>query len=83
MMEEYTVKTCKILTNLIMDYWSECVSKNSKADFKVNELIENFAESCGRYEKVFDYDVALTVSFLTNAQKRNLYKQLLNSGIND
>ena len=46
-----------------MDYWNECVSKNSEADFKVNELIENFAESCGRYEKVYDYDVALTVSF--------------------
>lgn len=77
------MKTCDKLVFLIMDYWTKCVSKNSEADFKVNELIENFAESCGRYEKVFDYDVALTVSFLTNAQKRRLYKQLLNSGIND
>ena len=77
------MKTCEILTSRIMNYWTASISKNSEADFKVNELIENFAESCGRYEKVYDYDVALTVSFLTNSQKRNLYKQLLNSGIND
>ena len=50
MMEEYTVKTCKILTNLIMDYWTKCVSKNLEADFKVNDLIENFAETCQSYE---------------------------------
>ena len=77
------MKTCDKLVSLIMDYWTKCVSKNSKADFKVNDLIEKFAESCGRCEKVYDYDVTLTVSFLTNAQKRKLYKQLLNSGIND
>ena len=71
------------LVFLIMDYWTKCVSKNLEADFKVNDLIENFAETCGRYEEVFDCDVALTVSFLTNAQKRKLYKQLLNSEIND
>ena len=77
------MKSCDKLVSLIMDYWTKCVSKNSEADFKVNELIENFSESCGRREKVYDYDVTLTVSFLTNAQKRKLYKQLLNSGIND
>ena len=77
------MKTCDKLVFLIMDYWTKCVSKNSEADFKVNDLIENFAETCGRYKEVFDCDVALTVSFLTNAQKRKLYKQLLNSGIND
>ena len=77
------MKTCDKLVFLIMDYWTKCVSKNLEADFKVNDLIENFAESCGRCEKVYDYDVALTVSFLTNAQKRRLYKQLLNSGIDN
>ena len=77
------MKACEILTSLIMNYWTASISKKSEADFKVNELIENIAESCGRYEKVYDYDVALTVSFLTNAQKRKLYKQLLNSGIDN
>ena len=77
------MKTCDKLVSLIMDYWTKCVSKNSEADFKVNDLIENFAESCGIREKVYDYDVTLTVSFLTNSQKRKLYNQLLNSGIND
>ena len=77
------MKTCDKLVSLIMEYWTKCVSKNSEADFKVNDLIENFAESCERREKVYDYDVTLTVSFLTNAQKRKLYKQLLNSGINN
>lgn len=77
------MKTCDKLVSLIMDYWTKCVSKNSDADFKVNDLIENFTESCGRSEKVYNCDVTLTVSFLTNSQKRKLYKQLLNSGIND
>ena len=77
------MKSCDKLVSFIMDYWTKCVSKNSEADFKVNELIENFSESYRRCEKVYDYDVTLTVSFLTNSQKRNLYKQLLNSGIND
>ena len=77
------MKTCDKLVSLIMDYWTKCVSKNAESDFKVNDLIENFSESCGRCEKVYDYDVTLTVSFLTNSQKRNLDKQLLNSGIND
>ena len=77
------MKTCDKLVFLIMDYWTKCVSKNLEADFKVNDLIENFAETCGRYEEVFDCDVALTVSFLTNAQKRKLYKQLLNIGIDN
>ena len=77
------MKSCDKLVSLIMNYWTKCVSKNSEADFKVNDLIENFAEICGRREKVYDYDVILTVSFLTNAQKRKLYKQLLSSGIND
>ena len=77
------MKTCDKLVFLIMDYWTKCVSKNSEADFKVNDLIENFAETCGRYEEVFDCDVALTVRSLTDAQKRKLYKQLLNSGMND
>ena len=77
------MKTCDKLVFLIMDYWTKCVSKNSEADFKVNDLIENFAETCGRYEEVFDCDVALTGRILTNAQQRKLYKQLLNSGIDN
>ena len=75
------MKTCDKLVSLIMDYWYKCISKNGASDFKVNNLIECFAENCGVYEGVYDYNVELTVRFLTNSQKRKLYKQLVNSGI--
>ena len=75
------MKTCDKLTALIMDYWNKCVSKGFKADYEVNKLVDDFAEFCGVYEKNFDYDVTVTVNFLTNSQKRKLYKMLLNSRI--
>lgn len=75
------MKTCDKLTNLIMDYWYECIFKGTKADREVNDLIENFALSCGVCEENFDNDVESTVRFLTNSQKRRLHKMLTNSKI--
>lgn len=51
------MKTCDKLVSLIMDYWYKCISKNGVSDFKVNNLIECFAENCGVYEGAYNYDV--------------------------
>lgn len=69
------------LGSSIMEYWFGCISKkNDKyADGDINELLEEFVHNCKVSYHSDDLD--RTVLNLTNSQKRDLYKTMLNSGI--
>lgn len=64
-----------------MEYWFSCISKENdrKADSNINDLLENFVKDCNVSYHYDDLD--RTVLNLTNSQKRDLYKTMLNSGI--
>lgn len=69
------------LVKEIMEYWSKCIlKKNDKyADIDINDLLETFVIDCKvSYDPA---DLNRTVSNLTNAQKRKLYRKMLDSGI--
>ena len=70
-----------ILKSKIMEYWFNCISKENdrKADGDINDLLENFVKDCN-VSYYYD-DLDRTVLNLTNSQKRDLYKTMLNSGI--
>ncbi len=78
-MEKRTTEL-KLLEN-IMNYWWECISKKNDryADGDINDLLENFVLNCNVSYHSDDLD--RTVLNLTNSQKRNLYRTMLNSGI--
>lgn len=65
----------------IMEYWFKCISKKNDryADGDINELLEEFVRDCKVSYHSDDLD--RTVLNLTNSQKRDLYKTMLNSGI--
>lgn len=77
------MKTVNDLTGKIMAYWELCAYQNSKADFAINHLVNNFASLCGINQDKLNNRVDLTVNALTNSQKRKLYKMMLDSGIKD
>lgn len=77
------MKTVNDLTEKIMQYWESCVYQNSKADFAINHLVNNFTSSCGINQKKLNNRVDLAVNALTNSQKRKLYKLMFDSGIKD
>ena len=70
----------ELLTS-IMNYWERAINKDGNADFKVNELIDKFALSCGIDERKLDADVFITVSNMTATQKRKLWNMLQESNI--
>ena len=71
----------KRLLKNIMKYWERCIGENCKSDYDVNNLIDNFALSCGIDERKLEGDVYLTVSNMTASQKRKLWNELLTSNI--
>ena len=73
--------TEKKLVKQIMDYWMECAYRDCESDFAINDLVEQYALSCGIQESKLEYRIDITVSNMTNSQKRKLYKLMLESGI--
>lgn len=71
------------LINQIMEYWELCAYSDSKSDFAINKLVDDFALSCGIDEEKLEADVLLTVRNMTNSQKRKLYKLMCTSGIRE
>ena len=71
----------KQLLESIMKYWDKCINTSGEADYEVNNLIYNFALSCGIDEEKLQGDVYITVSNMTASQKRKLWNKLLISNI--
>ena len=69
------------LYNLIMEYWSECAYSNFEKDFLINDLLYDYALSCGIDEEKLQNDISVTVRNMTNSQKRKLYKLMVDSNI--
>lgn len=69
------------LVNLIMEYWSECAYRDCESDFMINDLVDDYALSCGIDERKLNGDVYITVRNMTNSQKRKLYKLMVESNI--
>lgn len=69
----------KDLTAVIMGYWSDCIMQDADSDWKINKLLEDFVKSKDA-AYLFD-DLDRTVENLTNSQKRELYRKMLDSGI--
>ena len=69
------------LASAIMEYWFKCISKENDryADGDINELLENFVKDCNVSYHSDDLD--RTVLNLSNSQKRDLYRIMLDSGI--
>ena len=58
----------------IFDIWWECVDAGPHQDYVINDIIENFIEETGK--TYFDDDLDLTISNLTNSEKRALLKKM-------
>ena len=65
----------KKLIEKIMSYWNDCIcGENASADkdFKVNNLIYDYALSVGINQELIDNRVDLTVNNMTNSQKKEI-----------
>ena len=67
----------------IMKYWAECAYSNTKKDFAINDLLENYVSDCGITMDMLNGEIELTVLNMTASQKRKLYKKMLESGIRE
>lgn len=67
------------LVKSIMNFWLECISKNTEADYQINDLLENFIIESGI--TYFYDDLESSVYNLSNSQKRRLYKKMIESSI--
>lgn len=78
-MKKYKSKltTEQMLINKIMSHWEKQIFSSPQEDKAVNEIIENFAQSCGIVQSKLNGDVFVTVSNMTNRQKRLLYRILV------
>ena len=71
------------LFNQIMEYWETCAYANCESDFAINDLLDDYALSCGIDERKIEARIDITVRNMTNSQKRKLYKMMLDSGIRE
>ena len=71
------------LFNQIMEYWETCAYANCESDFAINDLLDDYALSCGIDEIKIEARIDITVRNMPNSQKRKLYKMMLDSGIRE
>ena len=58
----------------IFDIWWACVDAGTHQDYVINDIIENFIEETGK--TYFSDDLDLTISNLTNSEKRALLRKM-------
>lgn len=58
----------------IFDIWWACVDAGPHQDYAINDIIENFIEETGK--TYFSDDLDLTISNLTNSEKRALLRKM-------
>lgn len=69
----------KKLFQIAMGYWCECVMTDGKKDRLINDLLEDFIHA--EHKPYFPDNLDRTVLNLTNSQKRQLIRQMINSNI--
>lgn len=77
------MKTVDKLYKKIIEYWEACAYCNWEKDAAINDLLEEYALSCGIDERKLENRIDLTIRSMTNSQKRKLYKKMLESGIRE
>ena len=68
-------------TRKIMDYWESCAYKNSKADYAINTLLENFCKA--KKVNYIPSDIFRTIDKLSIKNKICLLKIMEHTNIKD